>query len=101
MTERPAKLSIRRALRAIEALKGHVIEGLRLRDIAKALDAAPSTVLRDLVVLAEEGVIERIPGRDEYWRLTPKLVQIARALDLELTKHRQRGDETEQRYTRI
>jgi hypothetical protein len=50
--------------------------------------------------LAEEGVAERIPGRDEFWRLTPKLIQLARAHDEEMNRLRRRIEETDQRYTR-
>ena len=90
----------RRALRLIFALQGHTFEGLRLKQLADGIQGTPSTTLRDLELLADEGIAERIPGRDEYWRLSPRLVQLARAHELELARLRQRLDETEQRYSR-
>jgi DNA-binding IclR family transcriptional regulator len=90
----------RRALRLLFLLQGHVVEGLRLKPLAEALQATPSTVLRDLEVLADEGIAERIPGREEYWRLTPRLIQLARAHEQEMARWRQRLDEAEQRYSR-
>ena len=90
----------RRALRLIFALQGHTFEGLRLKQLADGIHGTPSTTLRDLELLADEGIAERIPGRDEYWRLSPRLVQLARAHELELARLRQRLDETEQRYSR-
>lgn len=96
----PANQPVRRALRLIFALQGHAFDGLRLKQLAEGIGAAPSTVLRDLEVLADEGIAERIPGRDEYWRLSPRLVQVARAHEQELARLRQRLDETEQRYSR-
>lgn len=90
----------RRALRALFALQGHAFEGIRLKDVAEALAASPSTTLRTLEVLQEEGIAERVPGNPEFWRLSPRLVQIARAHEIELARVRQRLEETEQRYSR-
>ncbi|MCD7099093.1 helix-turn-helix domain-containing protein [Stenotrophomonas sp. MMGLT7] len=90
----------RRTLRLLFALQGHTFEGLRLKQLADAVQASPSTVLRDLEVLADEGIAERIPGRDEYWRLSPRLIQLARAHEQEMARVRQRLDETDQRYSR-
>ena len=90
----------RRALRLIFALQGHSFEGLRLKQLADGIQASPSTTLRDLELLADEGVAERIPGRDEYWRLSPRLVQLARAHEQEMARLQQRLEETQQRYSR-
>lgn len=92
--------SARRALRALLILQGHVMDGLRLSQVAEALGTSLPNALRDLGVLAEEGLAERIPGRDEYWRLTPRIVQISRATGEEFAKLRARVDEFEQRYSR-
>ena len=91
---------VRRALRILFVLQGHTLDGLRLKQIADAIKATPSTALRDLEVLMDEGIVERIPGRDEYWRLSPRLIQLSRAHEQELMRYRQRLDETEQRYSR-
>lgn len=94
------KQAVRRALRLLWILQGHAFDGLRLKQIAEVLQASAPTALRDLEVLAAEGVAERIPGRDECWRLTPKLVQLARAHDDDMRRARARVDELDQRYTR-
>ncbi|WP_334158690.1 helix-turn-helix domain-containing protein [Oryzomicrobium sp.] len=94
------KQSARRAIRLLWILQGNTFDGLRLKQIAEQLDTTQSTALRDLEMLAEEGVAERIPGREEFWRLTPKLIQLARAHDVEMTRLRARVDEIDQRYTR-
>lgn len=90
----------RRCLRLLFLLQGHTLEGLRLKQLADALGTSSPTALRDLEVLADEGVAERIPGREEYWRLTPRLIQLAIAHQQELARYRARLDETEQRYSR-
>jgi DNA-binding IclR family transcriptional regulator len=90
----------RRALALLWALQGHAFDGLRLKQVAEALKVAPPMALRDLELLAEEGVAERIPGREECWRLTPKLIQLARAHDDELRRVRARVDDIDRRYTR-
>lgn len=92
--------SARRALRALFVLQGHAFQGLRLKDVAAALETSATNALRTLQVLADEGLAERTPGNDECWRLSPRLVQIARAHEHELARLRQRLDETEQRYSR-
>lgn len=100
MSTDTSKQPVRRALAIIFALQGHSFEGLRLKQIAEAVDATTSTVLRDLEVLADEGVAERIPGRDEFWRLSPRLIQLAVAHAEEARRQQQRLDEFNQRYTR-
>ena len=71
--------SARRALRLQWILQGHAFDGLRLKQIAEALQVASPMALRDLQLLADEGIAERIPGNEECWRLTPKLIQLAAA----------------------
>ena len=92
--------SARRALCLQWILQGHAFDGLRLKQIAEALRVTSPMALRDLQVLADEGIAERIPGNEECWRLTPKLIQLARAHDDELRRVRQRVDDIDQRYTR-
>lgn len=100
MIPKQDRQSARRALRAQFVLQGHVVDGLRLKQIAEALGTSLPNALRDLQVMAEEGIAERIPGNDERWRLTPKIVQIARATGEEFARHRAKLDEFEQRYSR-
>lgn len=101
MSEAKSSQNVRRAFRLVFALQGHSFEGLRLNQLAKALDAAPPMILRDLEVLADEGLVERIPGREELWRLTPRIVQIARAHDEEVARLQHRVGEFNQRFTRL
>lgn len=94
------KQPIRRALAIIFILQGNSFEGLRLKQIADAVGTTASTTLRDLEVLADEGIVERIPGRDEFWRLSPRLIQLSYAHAEETRRLQQRVDEFFQRYTR-
>ena len=100
MSSDAPKQPIRRAFAIVFALQGQSFEGLRLKQIADAVSATTSTTLRDLEVLADEGVAERIPGRDEFWRLSPRLIQLAVAHAEEARRQQQRLDEFNQRYTR-
>lgn len=90
----------RRAIRILWILQGHILDGMRLKPVAEALGVPAPTALRDLTLLADEGIVERIPGRDEHWRLTPKIVQVSRAVGEEFARHRGKLDEFEQRYSR-
>lgn len=92
--------SMRRAIKILWILQGHSFEGLRLTQITKALNVSISTVFRDLETLADEGVTERIPGNEEAWRLTPRIVQLARAHDEEFQRLQHRVSEFNQRFTR-
>lgn len=100
MIPKQDRQSARRAVRALFILQGHVVDGLRLKQIAEALGTSMPNALRDLETLADEGLAERIPGREESWRLTPKIVQISRATEEEFARHRARLDELEHRHTR-
>jgi DNA-binding IclR family transcriptional regulator len=94
----PAMLA--RSWAVIEALAGHSFEGLRLAQIATAVQQSPSTTLRDLQALESLGRTERIPGKDERWRLSPRLVQLALAHQHELAHLTQRVDDFANRYSR-
>lgn len=95
-----AQQPVRRAFTVVFALQGHSFEGVRLKQLAEAVRESATTTLRTLEVLADEGIAERIPGRDEFWRLSPRLIQLARAHEQEMARVRARLDETEQRYSR-
>lgn len=107
MSERPLmdntknSQNVRRSLRMLLVLQGNSFRGLRLKQVAEAVQASPSTTLRDLEVLADEGFVERIPGNDEFWRLTPRVVQIARAHEEELSRLHHQVSEFNQRFTRL
>jgi DNA-binding IclR family transcriptional regulator len=99
-TKPEGQQAVRRVLRLIWILQGNTFHGLRLKQIADTAKQLPGTTLRDLEVLAEEGIAERIPGRDDCWRLTPRLVQLAVAHHHEMAAVQARLDETLQRYSR-
>lgn len=101
MAEKESNAPLRRAIRYLWILQGQCYQGVRLKQIAETMECHPSMALRDLETLADEGVVERIVGREEFWRLTPKTVQLSRALDEELSSLRRRTDEFENRYTRL
>lgn len=90
----------RRVIRLLWILQGHAFDGLRLKQIQVALKATPSTTLLDLQMLEEEGVAERIPGKEDCWRLTPKLIQLAHAHQAEVQELHRKVDEFNQRCTR-
>lgn len=100
MTATENQLAARRVLRSIFLMQGHCFEGVRLQQLAEALQCSPSTTLRTLEVLQDEGVAERIPGREQHWRLTPRTIQLARALELELAEQQARHDELKARFSR-
>ncbi len=90
----------RRAVRLLFAMKGHAFAGIRLKQIADSVEQSPSTTLRDLEVLADEGLVERLAADKDRWRLTPKLIQLALAHQAEMASIQQRIDDTTQRYSR-
>lgn len=89
-----------RAKAVIEALGGNNYDGLRNQQIAEAVQQSPSTTLRDLQSLEAIGWTERIPGKDERWRLSPRLIQLAVAHQHEVARVMQRTDDFTNRYSR-
>ncbi len=99
-TKRQAQAPMRRAVRLLFVMQGHAFDGMRLRQIAEAMGESDCTMHRDLSIMAEEGVVERIPGAELCWRLSPKLVQVAVGHFDEMQRVEQRVSEINQRYTR-
>ena len=89
-----------RAWDLIQALSGHAFDGRRLKDIADAVKQSASLTLRDLEALEHIGIAERLPGRNDNWRLTARLVQLAHAHQHEMARLRERLDATDRSYTR-
>lgn len=87
-----------RLLDVIEALSGHEVFGRRLKEVAAAVKAGDSTVLRDLYTLEAKGWAKQ--DETGKWRLGQKPVQIATNFTWGLTQAKQQVAETEQRYTR-
>lgn len=95
-----AAAPVRRAFRLVFALQGQAFEGLRLKQLADLTHNSMPTTLRDLEVLADEGIVERVPGRQDFWRLSPKLIQVAIAHQDEMRRLDQRVSDFQQRYSR-
>lgn len=91
--------AVARAFALVEALAGHTVDGRRLKHVAEVTRQSGSTTLRDLQVLEGLGIAQRIPGRDDCWRLAPRIVQISHAHHNELARLQTRLDEIAQRYT--
>ncbi|MGE4439574.1 helix-turn-helix domain-containing protein [Achromobacter sp.] len=95
----PAPLA--RAKAVIETLAGNNFDGLRNQQVANAIRASASTTLRTLEALEAVGWAERIPGKDERWRLSPRLIQLAIAHNAEVAREEQQLDDFRNRYSRI
>ncbi|HHA2933192.1 TPA: helix-turn-helix domain-containing protein [Stenotrophomonas maltophilia] len=86
--------------RLLFALAGHSRTGLRLKPIADGIGESPSTTLRNLQRLAEDGLVERAPFDQENWRLSPRIVQIALAHQAEVAREERQLDDFKNRYSR-
>ena len=86
--------------RLIFGLAGHSYRGLRLQQIAEGIGESPSTTLRNLQRMEEDGLAERSPHEKDNWRLSPRLVQVATAHANEVMHEQRQLDEFNQRYTR-
>lgn len=86
--------------RLIFGLAGHSYRGLRLQQIADGIGESPSTTLRNLQRMEEDGFVERSPHDKDNWRLSPRLVQIALAHAEEVHQEERALDQFRQRYSR-
>ena len=86
--------------RLLFALAGHSHSGLRLKPIADGIGESPSTTLRNLQRLAEDGLVERSPFDQDNWRLSPRIVQIALAHQAEVAREERQLDDFKNRYSR-
>ena len=86
--------------RLLFALAGHSRTGLRLKPIADGIGESPSTTLRNLQRMAEDGLVERSPFDQDNWRLSPRIVQIALAHQAEVAREERQLDDFKNRYSR-
>ncbi|MGH8040374.1 MAG: helix-turn-helix domain-containing protein [Stenotrophomonas sp.] len=86
--------------RLLFALSGHSRNGLRLKQIADGIGESPSTTLRNLQRLGEDGLAERTPQDQDNWRLSPRIVQIALAHQTEVAREERALDDFRNRYSR-
>lgn len=91
--------SQQRLLRVLLALFGDVVLGMAPSAIAKAADASPSSITRDLANLRTAGLAERDEATG-LWRLTPRLPQQAVKVFSAIDQHAKRLEEARTRYTR-
>lgn len=95
-----SNMATRRQLQLVMKLAGHSFEGLALATIARNVNQNAPVTLKDLQVLESEGYVERIPGRETFWRLSPRLVQVAIAHQAELSRLEQSVESFTNRYSR-
>jgi DNA-binding IclR family transcriptional regulator len=88
-----------RVLKALMVLAGHELEGLAPAQVARALHTSQSNATRDLANLLESGLAERLDSN--RWRLSPRLVQIAKAHTEALARYEANLEEVKQRYSRL
>lgn len=96
----PAANPMTRAMHILMTLAGHNLNGLPNSTIAETIGSSDATTLRALERLADAGLVERVPGDEKRWHMTPKLVQIAVAHHAEVAREEQRLSDFSQRYTR-
>ncbi|MCU7934145.1 MAG: MarR family transcriptional regulator [Candidatus Thiodiazotropha sp. (ex Dulcina madagascariensis)] len=98
MSTKPSRMM--RSWKIAEILTGHELEGVRNGDLAASLKVSPATITTDLREMESGGVVERIPGMEDRWRMGPKTIQLFRAHQLGMERLHARVSEMEQRYTR-
>lgn len=91
--------SQQRLLRVLLALFADVVAGVPPSVLAKAADASPSAITRDLANLRTAGLAERDEATG-LWRLTPRLPQQAVKVFAAIDRAANRLDEARNRYTR-
>ena len=91
--------SQQRALQVLLVLFGHEIDGLSPSQIAKAVQASPSAITRDIHNLVVAGYVEQVPHNGQY-RVSPMLGRKALAILHTIERAAQRVEETRNRYTR-
>lgn len=86
--------------RLLFGLAGHSRRGLRLKQVADGIGESPSTTLRNLQRMEDDGLVERSPHDQDSWRLSPRVVQIALAHTDEVAREEQALAEFKSRYSR-
>lgn len=87
-----------RLLKVIEALTGHEVFGIRLKELSAAVNASDPTVLRDLQTLAAGGWAKQ--DETGKWRLGTKPVQLYTTVFSGIDRAKRQISETEHNYTR-
>lgn len=97
MSEKYTNAAQQRILRTLLILAEHALDGVTPGEIARQLNTLPSNTTRDLANLRLAGLAEVMPnGR---WRIAPRLVELALALQRSLDSAQRRLEETRRRYS--
>ncbi|MEF9994646.1 MAG: helix-turn-helix domain-containing protein [Acinetobacter sp.] len=97
MTEKATVKSGVKVLKVLKQLRGHSLTGIKLNEIAKALNENPAQVFRQLQTLIEEGLAMQID--DGSYALGRELVAIAHAHSDEINRAQSHITEHVQRVT--
>ena len=87
--------SAEKVLKVLKALRGHSLQGVTNRELAKKLDESPAQTYRALQTLMAEGLVKK--DENDLYTLGTALVQIAKAHDSEIERAKARIAEYEQR----
>lgn len=99
MNEKYNTVGQQRILTVLLLLAGHEFDGVLPSELARAANTTAPNITRDLANLRQAGLAEKMEtGR---WRLGPKLIQIALAFSMHISRQSDRLDELKQRYTRL
>ncbi|GHU33577.1 hypothetical protein AGMMS50256_25760 [Betaproteobacteria bacterium] len=90
-----------RILAVIEALAGHEVIGLRLKEVAEAVGggSAASTILRDLEALESAGWAQK--SREGRWMLASRPIQVLHHFYAGLKTIESRAAEVAANYTKL
>lgn len=89
---------IKRPLKILKLLAGKSLQGMRLKDIAKALQENEATTCRTLKKMVDEGFITQFEHNDHY-ALSSSCLAIATAHSLEIAQAQDRLNSISQRVT--
>ena len=87
---------IKRPLKILKLLAGKSLQGMRLKDIAKALDENEPTTCRTLKKMVDEGFVTQFEHNDHY-ALSSSCLAIATAHSIEIGQAQQRIEMLTQR----
>ena len=86
MTDTKGKGPVIRALRIIETLAANAADGLTVKALSGYFDVPPSTICRDLNMLAKEGWCERLPTGSYTLAIKPLSISISWTVSIEERK---------------
>ncbi len=97
MSDKPKMNTMQRTIQYLFLLSRHGYNGVRAIEVQKSLELTASMVHRDFHALRDEGMLENVPGREDHWRLAPRIIQVAVAHQRDSSLQHQRLDEYTQR----